>query len=184
MEWNIIILLLEKSPTRQRDKMMENFSHILQRLPIASGASSSSNHFGGTSPFKVQVNFDIPVFEGQIDADALDKWLNLLECYFSIHKFFDKEKITFALLKALPHVKHWWETYWEKSFTEESAIYGVEPTWDIFVDPVKEQYYFVGNYDDQYMRWTTLRQESGKTVSEFTNNFHKLCTKLSIKDSE
>jgi hypothetical protein len=28
------------------------------------GASSSSSHFGGTSPFKVQVNFDIPVFEG------------------------------------------------------------------------------------------------------------------------
>jgi hypothetical protein len=93
--------------------MMENFSHILQCLLIASSASSSSDHFGGTSPFKVQVNFDIPVFEGQIDADALDKWLNLLECYFSIHKFFDKEKITFALLKALPHVKHWWETYWE-----------------------------------------------------------------------
>jgi hypothetical protein len=32
------------------------------------GTSSSSGHFGSTSPFKVQVNFDIPVFEGQIDA--------------------------------------------------------------------------------------------------------------------
>jgi hypothetical protein len=108
-----ISLLLEQALTRQRDEMMENFSHILQRLPIASGTYSSSNHFGGTSPFKVQVNFDIPVFEGQIDADALDKWLNLLEGYFSVHNFSDKEKITFALLKALPHVKHWWETYWE-----------------------------------------------------------------------
>jgi hypothetical protein len=102
-----ISLLLEQALTRQRDKMMENFPHILQRLPIASGASSSSGHVGGTSPFKVQVNFDIPIFEGQIDADALDKWLNLPEGYFSIHNFFDKEKITFALLKALPHVKHW-----------------------------------------------------------------------------
>jgi hypothetical protein len=106
-----ISLLLEQALTRQRDEMMENFSHILQHLPIASGASSSSGHFGGTSPFKVQVNFDIPVFEGQIDADALDKWLNLLEGYFSVHNFSEKEKITFALLKALPHVKHWWETY-------------------------------------------------------------------------
>jgi hypothetical protein len=32
--------------------------------------SSSSNHFGEADPLKVQVNFDIPVFEGQIDADA------------------------------------------------------------------------------------------------------------------
>jgi hypothetical protein len=48
--------------------------------------------------------FDIPVFEGQIDVDALEKWLNLLEGYFSIQKNFDREKITFSLLKALPHV--------------------------------------------------------------------------------
>jgi hypothetical protein len=179
-----INLLLEQALARQRDEMMENFSHILQRLSIATCTSSSSDHFGGTSPFKVQVNFDIPIFEGQIDADALEKWLNLLEGYFSVHNFSDREKITFALLKALPHVKHWWETYWEKSSTEESGIYGVEPTWDFFVDAVKEQYYPVDNYEDQYMRWTTLRQEKSQTVSEFTNTFHTLRTKLGIKDSE
>jgi hypothetical protein len=72
--------------------------------------------------FKVQVNFDIPVFEGQIDVEAQDKWLNLLEGYFSIQNFSDREKITFTLLKYLPHVKHWWETYWEQSSTEESRI--------------------------------------------------------------
>ena len=82
-----INLLLEQALTRQRNEMMENFSHILQHLPITIGASSSSSQFGGTSPFKVQVNFDIPVFEGQIDADALDKWLNLLEGYFSVQNF-------------------------------------------------------------------------------------------------
>jgi hypothetical protein len=57
-----INLLLEQV-TRHRDEMMENFSYILQRLPIEAGASSSSDHFGGTSPFEVQVNFDIHVFE-------------------------------------------------------------------------------------------------------------------------
>jgi hypothetical protein len=124
---NPISLLLEQALTRQRDEMMENFSHILQCLPIASGTSSSIDHFGGTSPFKVQVNFYIPKFEGQIDADALDKWLNLLEGYFSVHNFSNREKIIFALLKALPHVKHWWETYWEQSSTEESGIYGAKP---------------------------------------------------------
>jgi hypothetical protein len=164
--------------------MMENFSHVLQCLLIATCASSSSNDFGSTSPFKVQVNFDILVFEGQIDVDALDKWLNMLEGYFSIHNFFDSEKITFALLKALPLVKHWWKTYWEQISTEDSGIYGAEPTWEFFVDVVKEQYYLIGNYEDQYMRWTTLRQERGQAVLEFTNTFHTLCTKLGIKDSE
>jgi hypothetical protein len=114
----------------------------------------------------------------------LEKWLNLLEGYFSVHNLSDRENITFALLKALPHVKNWWETYWEKKSTEESRIFGVDPTWDSFMDVVKEQNYPVGNYDDQYMRWTTLHQERGKTVATFNNTFHTLCTKLGIKDSE
>jgi hypothetical protein len=101
-----INLLLEKTLTRQRDEMMKNFSHILQHLSITIILSSSRGHFGGTFPFKVQVNFDIPIFEGEIDADALEKWLNLLEGYFSVHNLSDREKITFTLLKDLPHVKH------------------------------------------------------------------------------
>ena len=43
-----INMLLEQALTGQRDEMMENFSHILQCLPITSGASSSSDHFRGT----------------------------------------------------------------------------------------------------------------------------------------
>jgi hypothetical protein len=54
----------------------------------------------------------------------------------------------------------------------------------IFVDAVKEQYYPVGNYEDQYMRRTTLRQERGQEVLEFTNTFHTLHTKLGIKYSK
>jgi hypothetical protein len=101
-----INLLLEQTFTRQRDKMMENFSHILQFLSITLGASSSRDHLGGTSPFKVHVNFDIHVFKGYIDEDALEKWLNLLEGYFFVNNFYDRENVTFALLKALPHIKH------------------------------------------------------------------------------
>jgi hypothetical protein len=131
-------------------------------LSTITGTSSSSSLFGDATPFKVQVNFYIPIFEGQIDADALEKWLNFLEGYFFVHNFSDRENITFVLLKALPHVKHWWETYWEKNSTEESGIFGVDPTWDFFMDVVKEKYYPMGNYDDQYMRWTMLHQERAK----------------------
>jgi hypothetical protein len=136
--------------------MKENFFHIFQCLPISIGASSSRGHFGGTFTFKVQVNFYIPIFEVQTDANASKKWLNLQEVYFFVHIFSDRETITFPLLKDLPHVKHWWETYWDKISIEESGIYGAKPTWDFFLDAVKEQYYLIGNYEDQYIRWTTL----------------------------
>ena len=77
-------------------------------MPAAASASSTSSWFGDATPFKVQVNFDIPLFEGKIDADALDNSLNVIEGYFSVHKFFDRENITFVLLKAVPHVQNWW----------------------------------------------------------------------------
>jgi hypothetical protein len=83
-----ISMLLQQALAQQRDEMMGNFSHILQLLPIEMGASSSRNYFVGTSPFKAQVSFHIPIFEGLIDADALEKWLNLLEGYFFVQKFF------------------------------------------------------------------------------------------------
>jgi hypothetical protein len=160
--------------------MMDNFEKILRRLSTSDTSTSSE----GVAPFKVQINFDIPIFEGQIYADVIDKWLNLLEGYFFVHNFFDRENITFALLKVVPHVKYWWDTFCEKKEIEGSTLFAVAPTWGSFRDVIKEQYYHVGSYDDLYTRWTTLRQERDQTVPEFTNVFHTLRTKLGIKYSE
>ena len=81
--------------------MMDSFAQILQRLPRGD-ASASNSYSRNATPFKVQVNFEIPIFEGQIDADVIDKWLNLLDGYFSVHEFSSQEKIVFALLKTAP----------------------------------------------------------------------------------
>jgi hypothetical protein len=101
--------------------MMDSFTQILRRLPTCDTSSLS----GGAAPFKVQIKFDILIFEGHIDADAVEKWLNLLEGYFSVHNFSNRENITFALLKAVPHVKDWWETFCEKKETEEPSLFTV-----------------------------------------------------------
>jgi hypothetical protein len=84
-------------------------------------ASSSNNHFKGA-------NFDIPLFGGLIDADALEKWLNMLEAYYFFQKCSDNKKITFVLLKSLPHVRAWWEGYWERYTMDESMPFEREST--------------------------------------------------------
>lgn len=149
-------------------------------MPIGD-ASSYNSHFRGILPFKVQVNFNIPIFECQINSDVVDKWLSLLESYFSVHSFFDRENIIFALLKANPHVKDWWETYYDKR-AEEASLFTAAPSWNSFWDTIKEKYYPVGSYEDKYRQWTTLRQQRDQGVHEITNIFHTLCTKLGIKD--
>jgi hypothetical protein len=77
-----------------------------------------------------------------------------------------------------------WDTYSEQRAIEESVIFVVTPTWDSFMDSIKEKYYPIGTYKDEYTRWTILRQERDQTVPDFTNIFHTVRTKLGIKDSE
>jgi len=136
------------------------------------------------SPFKVQSNFYIPIFEGQIDTDGVDKWLNLLEGYFSVHNFSNRENITFALLKVVPSVKYWWETFCEQKEIEGRSLFTFVVTWEYLKDDNKEQYYPFKSYDYLYTKWTTLRQERDQTVPYFKNILHTLRTKMGIKDSE
>jgi hypothetical protein len=171
--------LIEESLMQKRNKIMDSFTQVLRRLPT--GDTSSS--IGGAAPLKVQINFNIPIFEVQIDADVVDKWLNLLEGYFSVHNFSNREKITFALLKVVPHVKDWWETFCEKKEIEEPSLFTVMTTWESFRDAIKEQHYPIGIYDYLYTKWTTLGQERDQAMPNFTNIFHTLCTKMGIKYS-
>jgi hypothetical protein len=121
--------LIKEALVRQRNEMMDNFTKILRRLSMeTTEASSTRNNFVSPTPFKVQFNFDIPLFEDQIHVDALEKWLNILEGYYSIQKISNSENITFSLLKSLPHVISWWEGYWERYTADESTLFGREPT--------------------------------------------------------
>jgi hypothetical protein len=66
-------------------------------------------------------------------------------------KKFDGEKITFVLLKALPHVRYWWECYWDRYTRDEYTLFWREHTWEAFVDALKDEFYPIRNYDDRYM---------------------------------
>jgi hypothetical protein len=85
--------------------MMDNFTQIRQQLSMTAKESSTDNHLEGAMPFKVQVNFDIPLFEGQIDADALENWLNLLEGYYSVQKFSTVKRLPSCSLNPFPMSK-------------------------------------------------------------------------------
>eukprot|EP00253_Pinus_taeda_P033366 PITA_33366 len=141
-----IKILLEKALERKRNAIMDNFAQILQRLPRGD-TSASNSYFGNATPFKVQVNFEIPIFEG-------------------------------------PHVKDWWETYCKQKDETIGPLFSATPTWDSFQDAIKEEYYPIGSYEDQYIKLITLQQGRDQDVPEFTNIFHTLRTKLGIKDSE
>jgi len=135
-----IKIFLEEALEWQRNVMMDNFAQILQWLP-SGDAPAFNNYSGNDTLFKVRDNFEISIFEGQIDADAVNKWLNLLEGYFSVHDFSNWEKIIFGVLKEVPHIKDWWETYYEHKDEITCSLSSATPTLNSFRDAIKEQYY-------------------------------------------
>ena len=71
----------------------------------------------------------------------------------------------------------------EQKEIEEPSLLTVAATRKSFKDAINEQYYTIESYDDLYTKWTTLQQERDQAVPDFTNIFHTLRTKMSIKDS-
>ena len=176
--------MVNEALREQKDQMLQQFTQILQQLQVGNHASSSANQsFGAPTPFKVQVNFDIPIFEGKINSDAVENWLDQLTSYFSVNQFTDKEKITFSLLKSSLAVKNWWGVYKNGLERDELGI-TEEPTWNDFVDAIKEEYYPVGAYDDLYIQWQQLRQGKDQSVQDYTDKFHSLSARLGIQDTE
>jgi hypothetical protein len=45
----------------------------------------------------------------------------MLEGYYYDEKVLNSENITFAILESLPHVRAWWEGYWERYIMDEST---------------------------------------------------------------
>ena len=62
--------LVEEALNKQCEEMMQQFSQMLEKRELHTSPSNSK--FGRQTLFKVQVNFDIPTFQGKIDANVVD----------------------------------------------------------------------------------------------------------------
>lgn len=162
---------------------MRQFSQILQN---PQQSNERGKPFSALTPFKVQVNFDIPNFEGKIDADVVEDWITKLERYFFVNTFSNVEKITFSLLKFEAHVKQSWENKITAKNLENglNGIIDDDHTWNKFFEFIKEEYFRKGTYEEKYMEWQLLQKKNDQTIQHYTNKFHALLTKLGIHDSE
>jgi len=77
------------------------------------GNSGNDNNISSTSsvPFKVEVNLEIPIFNGQTNDEALYSWLKQLEVYFGLYKIQETQQISFSHLNMTIHALLWWKIY-------------------------------------------------------------------------
>ncbi|KAA8550106.1 hypothetical protein F0562_001790 [Nyssa sinensis] len=62
-------------------------------------------------PFKVEARINILAFDGTIDTEKLDSWVDQLETYFMLYGFSSGKKVAFARLKLTSHALAWWNAF-------------------------------------------------------------------------
>ncbi|KAA8535891.1 hypothetical protein F0562_030894 [Nyssa sinensis] len=136
-------------------------------------ASVVSPTEGKLRPFKVEARMEIPTFDGTVDAEKLDSWIDQLETYFTLYGFSSTEKVSFARLKLINHALTWWNAYLKNGPEQEI-------TWKAFTQLLRQEFYPMGYSQDRWARWHNLRQRYEQTVQEYTTEFRRLAVALGI----
>ena len=69
-----------------------NFTFPSNVVPPAPHISSSSTPIpSAQSPFRVESKVEIKVFEGRMDVESLETWIQALEVYFSCQAYIDEQ---------------------------------------------------------------------------------------------
>jgi hypothetical protein len=100
---------------------------------------------------------DLPTYDGVVDGDKLDGWIDCLESYFDIYGYDNSRRLAIARLKLASHALVWWNAH--------LRTYGSRGlTWDTFKILLKEQFYPVGYDEKRWQNW--LSKASGQRSAE------------------
>lgn len=142
------------------------------------GSNSHSNaKIDVETPFKLQANFQIPSYVGELDPEKLDGWLKTLEVYFSTKAYTELHKVSFARLKLGGHALTWWEAHTSGLSTNNEPPVS---SWIQFSTALRNQFYPIGHRERLKERWQFLRQTTGQTVQEYTTEFRKQAVALGV----
>jgi hypothetical protein len=137
-----------------------------------------NHHSSDMSLLKLDVKFQLPTYDGELDAEKLDNWVRQLEVYCGIQKIVDDEtKIQLASLKLGGTSLIWWESRTRYDLKKSGKTIS---SWNDFVIALKQQFYPLAYMQQEMMNWQCLRQSKGQSVQEYTQIFRKKDLNLGI----
>ncbi|XP_026451466.1 uncharacterized protein LOC113351745 [Papaver somniferum] len=122
---------------------------------------------------KVEFKLEIYDYDGVVEAEKLDGWLDKLETYFTVHQLVESQKISFASLKFSNHASTWWKAYKKRYDTEHM-------TWQQFKELMKKHFYPMGYLDERWYKWQHLRQRYQQSVQDYTTKFYNQALALDV----
>jgi hypothetical protein len=119
--------------------------------PSSSSSSSTSSRPLLNSPkghgktpsqipsLKLDIKFELPTYNGEVNAEKLDNWIRHIEVYCRIQKIQDDEtKIQLASLRLDSATLIWWESKTQEGMKKHGKIL---ISWNDFIVAIKRQFY-------------------------------------------
>jgi hypothetical protein len=137
-----------------------------------------THHSSDMPLLKLDVKFNLPTYDGELDAKKLDNWIRQLEVYCRIQRIVEDEtKIQLASLKMGGTTLIWWERKTKDDLKKSGKTIS---SWNDFVIALKQQFYPLAYMQQEMMNWKSLRQAKGQSVQEYTQTFRKKALNLGI----
>ena len=96
---------------------------------------NSLEHKKKTSLIKLDVKFDLPIYDGELNVEKLDNWIRQIDVYCRVQNIdSDKSKIQLTSLR-LGGTAVWWEGRTQVGLKRHGNTISV---WSEFVSPIKK----------------------------------------------
>jgi len=114
---------------------------------------------------KVDFKVDMPMYDGTVDVDKLDDWIERLETYFTVYDYKSSQKITVAVLKLSKDALTWWKAFRRQRHQKGSL------SWREFKAAIRKKFYPVGYLEERWFKWYRLIQSYNQSVQDYTSEF-------------
>jgi hypothetical protein len=91
---------------------------------------------------KLDVKFELPTYDGELNAEKLDNWIKQIEVYCRVQKIMDDTaKIQLASLRLSGTTLIWWESKMQVDLVQKGKVIS---SWDKFTKAIRKQFYPLG----------------------------------------
>jgi hypothetical protein len=127
---------------------------------------------------KLDVKFELPMYDGEVNAEKLDNWVKQMEVYCSVQQIkYEATQIKLASPQLAGTTLIWWQSKLQNSTQQVGNIF---PSWKYFFSALRKQFYPLGYKEKALIEWQGLKLRKGQTMQEYTDEFCKMELMLHI----
>jgi hypothetical protein len=127
---------------------------------------------------KLDVKFELPMYDGEVNVERLDNWVRQMEVYCSVQHIKDEAtQIKLASLRLAGRTLIWWQSKLQNGTQQVGNVF---PSWKDFIFALRKQFYPLGYKEKDLIECQGLKLRKGQTVQEYTNEFRKMELMLNI----